>query len=113
MQATSAGLTFSVPDGFPVAVAVAHGQVEVRGATAPQTKEAQRLLGRGRVLRRSGRDGAVLTLEGQARLHYERKGRTAEVVADRIVINLATGHVEVDLAEKSERALPPTVLDHY
>lgn len=44
------------------------------------------------------RTGANLTLAGHVQLRYERQGRRAEIVADRVVVDLATGHVETDLS---------------
>src|SRR5262249_16064188 len=49
---------------------------------------------------RHGTDGTVLTLEGRARLRWQRQGRRAEVTAaDRIVVDLLSGSVEASLLE--------------
>lgn len=56
---------------------------------------------------RGGTDGATLTLEGKAQLRCSRNGRQAEMTGDRIVVNLLTGHVEVELGAQPPGTVPP------
>jgi hypothetical protein len=60
----------------------------------------------GNVVTRNGPTG--LTAEGSAKLTWDRNGKRAEVSADRITVDLATGHVETDLVPAPEvPQLPP------
>jgi hypothetical protein len=98
VTATCESLTFQVGDSRPVTVSVADNQVQVR-CRSPILTELGRhpgiQAGAYRVIR-GGADGALLTLEGQARLQYQEKG-DATIRAERIVVNLLTGQVEVEL----------------
>jgi hypothetical protein len=110
-RAACESLTFQAAGEEPVEAGVEGKQVFVR--TAP-TKGAQDYL-RGsadRVTRR-GPDGAVVSLEGNAKLTFSRKGTKAEVTANRISVNLATGQVEVEGAGSTAPPPPPGVPATY
>jgi hypothetical protein len=94
MVATCKSLTIPVAGYICVAVTVGDNQVRLKNLDGPEPKS---LTASANCVVRSGPCGAVLTLEGQARLSVAGRGCTAEVVAERIVFNLMTGHVEAEL----------------
>jgi hypothetical protein len=96
MQGTLSDLAFRAPDGTSVTVTVADKQVQVQGAG---------LQARADRLTRSGTNGTVLTFEGNVKLRYEKKERHAEVVAERAVVNLAAGQVEISIG--GAKVAPP------
>ena len=56
---------------------------------------------------RTGWEGSLVTLEGNATLVYVRNGKKADIAADRIAVNLPTGQVTVDMDVPQPVATPP------
>ena len=98
MQAIFTSMTFQVAGCGPVTLSQAGKQVQVRGSLLRATADR---------LTRGGADGANLVLEGNVRLNYRRNGKRAEVCADRVAVNLVSGHVEVDLGATAPNPEPP------
>ncbi len=90
MQATCAKLAFQIGGGNKVTLSAEGKQVVVR---------AEHLAASADCVRRSGPEGASLSLEGHVRMHYSKKGQRAEVTAVRAGINLVTEHVDCDLGD--------------
>lgn len=91
MKAQCELLTILVSGVEPAEAAVMGKQISITGG-----KDEARdylLRGTGDRLTRSGVDGALLTLDGHAKLLYVRQGKRAEVSADHISVNLASGQV--------------------
>jgi hypothetical protein len=106
-RATCDGLTISVSGAEAVEVLTEGQQIVVRsGVSSPGVAAQETLRGTSDRVSRSGPDGQVLTLEGNARLVVVRKGKRAELVSDRIAVNLATGRVEADLGGSTPPAAP-------
>src|SRR5262249_28282041 len=102
MQATCTKLAFRIGGGKQVTLSAEGKQVVVR---------AQHLAAGADCVRRSGPEGASLSLEGHVRLHYRKKDQRAEVTAVRAEIDLVTEHVDCDLGDlgtkKTDPATPP------
>jgi hypothetical protein len=57
---------------------------------------------------RSGAEGALMTLEGNAKLVYARNGHKADVCAERISVNLVTGQIVAEMdAPRSVTPIQP------
>jgi hypothetical protein len=101
MQATCTKLAFKIGGGKQVTLSAEGNQVVVR---------AEHLAASADCVRRSGPEGASLSLEGHVRLHYRKKGQRAEVAASRAGIDLVTDHVDCDLGDlgtkKTDQATP-------
>jgi hypothetical protein len=90
MQATCEKLTFRIGAGKPVTLSAQGKQVIVR---------SEQLAASADCVRRSGPEGASLTLEGNVRLRQQKGGRHAEIFSDQAGINLAPGQVEGNWVE--------------
>jgi hypothetical protein len=101
MQATCAKLAFQIGGGKQVTLSAEGKQVVVR---------AQHLAASADCVRRSGPEGASLSLEGHVRMHYRKKNQRAEVTAGRAGIDLVTDHVDCDLGDlgtkRTDQATP-------
>jgi hypothetical protein len=87
MQATCEKLTFRIGAGKPVTLSAQGKQVIVR---------SEQLAASADCVRRSGPEGASLTLEGHVRVRQEKNGRHAEFFSDQAGINLATDWLNCD-----------------
>jgi hypothetical protein len=105
-RATCESLTMQVSGAVPVEVSVDGRQLSVR-SVASAGGSADTLKGTADRVVRSGPDGAVVTLEGNARLTVARKGTQAELVSPRISVNLASGHVEAEITGQLVPTTPP------
>ncbi len=106
MLATCERLTIPVGGAEAVEVRVSARQVQVSCGKAGEGKDC--LQGSATRVTRCGPDGAVLALEGNAKLCCVRKGKRAEVSAERIVIHLGTGHIESEM--DWQQPPPPPVM---
>jgi hypothetical protein len=98
LSASCEQITIPVNGMGSAVVSVAEKQVQVRcDSNVPAGGSSDALQGSADRVTRSGADGLLLSLEGKAQLRFMRQGRRAELSADRISVNLANGHVEVDL----------------
>ncbi len=98
-------LTILVPGAKPLQV-TADKQIHLRCGPEGRTEGcANRLEASADRVHRNGPGGMVLTLEGNAKVFWVRKGLRAEVSAALISLNLATGQVEGKAA--TELAPPP------
>ncbi len=102
-RATCESLTVQVSGAEAVEVVVEGRQVHVRSGGPSRDS----LRGSADRVTRSGPEGAVLTLEGNAKLTVVRGGKHAELVADRVSVNLSNGHVEADVTTPPPPATPP------
>jgi hypothetical protein len=76
---------------------VAVGSNQIRVSSGKDVKGGDFLQATADRVSRSGPEGTVVILEGTAKLLYVRQGKKAEVSAERISVNLATGQVVSDL----------------
>jgi hypothetical protein len=102
MRATCEGLSIQVNGVQPLRVSVQGKQVlalcgsqECQAGTGCDAIQLS-----GDRVSRSGPDGALLTLEGNAKLLCIRKGKRAEMAADRISFHLITGHIDCEMGEQ-------------
>src|SRR5687768_16462997 len=65
------------------------------------------LVGKALRVTRTGPKGCVLSLEGQATLSLTRKGKKADLTAERISVNLLSGHVEGLIGSPPQYQYPP------
>jgi hypothetical protein len=106
-QATCEGLTIAVGGSEAVKVTVSDKRINVESGIEPQIGNTHdSLRASADRVTRAGPDGMTLTLEGNARLMLVRKGKKADLVAERIAVNLVTWHVESDLTG----SVPPSPL---
>jgi len=91
MKAGCDKLSIFVTGAAPAEATVAGKQIRV--ASGKEGEGSDSLRGTANCVTRSGVDGALLTLEGNAKLVYVRQGKKAEVSADRVSVNLASGQV--------------------
>lgn len=105
MRATCEQLTLLVSGVEPALATVA--EIQIRIALGKDCKDADCLQATADRVTRSGADGALLTLEGNAKLLFVRKGKKVDVSADRVSVNLATGQVVSDLAPQPVPTVQP------
>jgi hypothetical protein len=102
MRATCEGLTIHVNGVDPLRVSILGKQIQAHcGAQeclAGNNCDAIQLSANR--VSRSGPDGAILTLEGNAKLLCIRKGRRAEVAAEWICLHLVTGHIDCEMGQQ-------------
>jgi hypothetical protein len=102
MRATCEGLTIHVNGVEPLRVSVLGKQVQAHcGAQECQAGNGcdALQLSADRVSR-SGPDGALLTLEGNAKLLCIRRGKRAEMAAEQISFHLVTGHIDCEMGQQ-------------
>jgi hypothetical protein len=100
-------LTIMVSGVDPVEVTVVGKQIQI--AAGKDCKGGTLLQGTAERLTRTGVEGALLTLEGSAKLVYVRNGHKAEISADRISVHLAAGQIvtDMDVPKPVTPVLPP------
>src|SRR5205823_1265105 len=89
--------TITVPGAEPVYVSAEDKRVHLSGLIARCDTAADTLRASADRVTRSGPEGMTLTLEGNASLMLVRKGKKADLVAERISVNLTTNRVESEL----------------
>ena len=94
-QATCESLSFKA-GGEPFVLSVDGKQVHVDAGLGARL-DGVYVKGNADRVTRTGAGGAVLVMEGHVKVCYGRQGQHAEVMAERVVVNLATGHVETDI----------------
>jgi hypothetical protein len=107
LSASVERMTMPVAGAQPLQVSVENRQVIVAwcfDCKSGCVKGADCLDGVAERVTRTGGDGSVLVLEGKAKLLCMRKGKKAEIAADRILVNVTTGHIETELSW--QQALP-------
>jgi hypothetical protein len=85
-QATCEEMTFRVESVGRINLKAAAGQVQVQGAGVEARADR---------VTRTGKAGTTLELLGKVRLKYECKGQHAEMKAERVVVDLAAGRLEI------------------
>jgi hypothetical protein len=93
MRSTCEGLTILVPGAPPAAVAVSGREIRVTSGA----EGADHLTATALRVTRGGPAGALVTLEGSAHLVCVRQGKRAEITAERIAVNLATGQIQSEM----------------
>jgi hypothetical protein len=113
--AACADLTIPVEGGAAVEVTVEGKTVHVRsgkgecgvGKCCRKESVKDSLVGSALKVSRGGFKGYVLTLEGEAKLTLVRQGKKAELTADRISVNLATGQIEGQIGHPPQNGYAP------
>jgi hypothetical protein len=55
---------------------------------------------------RTGQEGSIVGLEGNAKMVYARGGKKADISADRVSVNLMTGQIVIDMDAPPQPVLP-------
>ncbi len=102
-------LTVLVSGVDPVEATVAGQRIQIAGGK--DTVGSTFLQASADRVTRTGAEGAVVSLEGNAKLVYARNGKKADISADRIAVNLATGQItsEMDVPQQVTPIIPPPV----
>jgi hypothetical protein len=85
-QATCEEMTFHVGSVGRINLKAAAGQVQVRGAGVEARADC---------VMRTGKAGTTLELLGKVQLKYQRNGQHAELKAEKVVVDLAAGRLEI------------------
>ena len=103
MQSRCERMTLLVNGADPAEVSVSGTQLKVVSGT--DCINGTFLQANADRVTRTGVDGALLTFKGNAKLVFARQGKKADVSADRVSLNLATGQITCDMG--TQPVYPP------
>src|SRR5262245_9975720 len=119
-KATCESLTIPVEGSAAVELSVKGKHIHVcagasecgTGRCSPRSVPQDSLVGKALQVSRSGPQGCVLNLEGEVTLSLVRKGKKADLTAERISVNLLTGLLEAQVGHPPQfgspgRPVPP------